>query len=298
MTALPGGRVEFAIVDVFAVAPLTGNALAVVPDADALDVPTMRAIAREFNQSETTFLVRPTLPAAAWRLRSFTPGGHEVGGAGHNALGAWLWLADAGRVGAGTFTQQIGTDLLPVEVATGEPTRVTMDQSAPRFGGEASDRAELAAALGLTAGELVADRPAQVVSTGAGHLLVPVASRAAVDRVAVDTARLLTLLVAAGGEGCYIYTTEAGADGADAYARFVNPAMGIVEDPATGTAAGPLAAVLVRHGDVPAGRPVLIQQGNATGRPSRLRVDVDRERVRITGTGLVVAAGHLTVRVG
>jgi PhzF family phenazine biosynthesis protein len=98
--------------------------------------------------------------------------------------------------------------------------------------------------------------------------------------------------------GCYIYPTEAGADGADAYARFVNPAMGIVEDPATGTAAGPLAAVLVRHGDVPAGRPVLIQQGNATGRPSRLRVDVDRERVRITGTGLVVAAGHLTVRVG
>jgi PhzF family phenazine biosynthesis protein len=292
--------VEFAIVDVFAVGPLTGNALAVVPDADGLEVPTMRAIAREFNQSETTFLVRPSAPGAVWRLRSFTPGGHEVGGAGHNALGAWLWLAHAGRVGAGTFTQQIGTDVLPVEVsvAAGEPTRVAMAQSAPWFGRTPPDRAELAAALGLTGEELVPDRPAQVVSTGAGHLLVPVTGRAVVDRVAVDTGRLLAVLAAAGGEGCYVYTTEAAdpADGADAYARFFNPSMGIVEDPATGTAAGPLAAVLVRHGNVPAGRPVLIQQGDATGRPSRLRIDLDGDRVRITGTGLVVGTGRLTVR--
>jgi PhzF family phenazine biosynthesis protein len=295
-------RIGFAIVDVFAVGPLTGNALAVVPDADALDVPTMRAVAREFNQSETTFLVRPSAPEATWRLRSFTPGGHEVGGAGHNALGAWLWLAHAGRVGAGTFTQQIGTDLLPVEVAVAadEPTRVTMAQSAPWFGRVPADRAELAAALGLTDGELVADRPAQVVSTGAGHLLVPVAGRVVVDRVAVDTARLLAVLAAAGGEGCYVYSTEAvePADGADAYARFFNPTMGIVEDPATGTAAGPLAAFLTRHGDVPGDRSVLIQQGDATGRPSRLRVDVDGDRVRITGTGLVVGSGRLTVPAG
>ena len=292
-------RIGFAIVDVFAVGPLTGNALTVVPDADALDVPTMRAVAREFNQSETTFLVRPSAPGATWRLRSFTPGGHEVGGAGHNALGAWLWLAHAGRVGAGTFTQQIGTDVLPVEVAVAadEPTRVTMAQSAPWFGRVPADRAELAAALGLTDDELLADRPAQVVSTGAGHLLVPVAGRSAVDRVAVDSARLLAVLAAAGGEGCYVYSTEAAepADGADAYARFFNPTMGIVEDPATGTAAGPLAAFLTRHGDVPADRPVLIQQGDATGRPSRLRIDVDGDRVRITGTGLVVGSGRLTV---
>jgi trans-2,3-dihydro-3-hydroxyanthranilate isomerase len=295
-------QVEFAIVDVFAVGPLTGNALAVVPGGDALDVPTMRAIAREFNQSETTFLVRPSAPGATWRLRSFTPGGHEVGGAGHNALGAWLWLAHAGRVGAGTFTQQIGTAVLPVEVrvAAGEPTRVIMEQSAPWFGRTPPDRVELAAALGLTDDELADDRPAQVVSTGAGHLLVPVRSRAVVDRIAVDTARLLAVLAAAGGEGCYVYATEAAdpADGADAYARFFNPTMGIVEDPATGTAAGPLAAFLVRHGDVPAGRPVLIQQGDATGRPSRLRIDVDGDRIRITGTGLVVATGQLTVRAG
>jgi trans-2,3-dihydro-3-hydroxyanthranilate isomerase len=289
---------EFALVDVFATAPLTGNALAVVPDADALDVPTMRAVAREFNQSETTFLSTPDVPGATWRLRSFTAAGHEVGGAGHNALGAWLWLAHAGRVGGGAFTQQIGSAVLPVEVAvaTGQPTRVTMDQSAPRFERVLDRRSELAA-LGLADDDLAPDRPAQVVSTGAGHLLVPVVSRAAVDRVTVDAARLATALASVGGEGCYVFTTAAGEpdDGAHAYARFFNPTMGIVEDPATGTAAGPLAAYLTAHGDVRADRPVLVQQGDATGRPSRLRVDVTGDRVRLSGTGLVVGTGTLTV---
>ena len=89
-------QVPFCLVDVFASQPLTGNPLALVTDADGLAEPQMRAIAREFNQSETTFLLRPSLAGATWRLRSFTPIGAEVAGAGHNALGAWLWLAAAG----------------------------------------------------------------------------------------------------------------------------------------------------------------------------------------------------------
>ena len=91
-------RVPFFFVDVFASRPLTGNPLSLVPDADDLDETQMRAIAREFNQSETTFLLRPSLPGAAVRLRSFTPIGAEVGEAGHNALGAWLWMEAAGRL--------------------------------------------------------------------------------------------------------------------------------------------------------------------------------------------------------
>ena len=90
--------ISFYWVDVFASRPLTGNPLALVPDADDLDESQMHAIAREFNQSETTFLLRPRLPGATCRLRSFTPAGAEVGGAGHNALGAWLWLAASGRL--------------------------------------------------------------------------------------------------------------------------------------------------------------------------------------------------------
>ncbi|MGB6616094.1 MAG: PhzF family phenazine biosynthesis isomerase, partial [Trebonia sp.] len=168
-------RLPFYFVDVFATRPLTGNPLSLVPDADGLDEARMRAIAREFNQSETTFLLRPSLPGATVRLRSFTPAGVEVGGAGHNALGAWLWLESAGRVASDSgLRQEITGQVLPVEVvrAAGQPAMVWMDQSPPRFGAVADDRAGLAACLDLGERDLAPDEDARVASTGAAHLLV------------------------------------------------------------------------------------------------------------------------------
>ena len=298
----PSRTVPFYFVDVFAERPLTGNPLTLVPDADDLTVEQMQSIAREFNQSETTFLVLPTEAGVDRRLRSFTPIGAEVDGAGHNALGAWLWLAASGQLGdepSTVMTQQIGGAVLDVEIVQdpGAPPRIVMDQSPPEFGSEFDGGDALATALGLSPDDLDPDRPAQVVSTGAGHLLVPLVDRAAVDRAVPDPARLVTVLADAGGEGCYIFTTAVVVpdDGAHAYARFFNPTMGIGEDPATGTAAGPLAAMLVRSENVPPGTPVIIEQGHRIGRPSRIRVDVDGERVRLSGSGLVVAEGQLAV---
>src|SRR3954451_1862077 len=91
-------RVRFYVVDVFASQPLSGSPLPLLPDADDLDQAQLAAIAREFSQPETTFLLRPSLPGATVRIRSFTPAGAEVGGAGHNALGAWVWLEGARRI--------------------------------------------------------------------------------------------------------------------------------------------------------------------------------------------------------
>jgi trans-2,3-dihydro-3-hydroxyanthranilate isomerase len=287
----------FVLVDVFAEHPLAGNPLAVVPDADHLDDQQMRAIAREFNQSETTFLVRPTA-TADWRLRSFTPAGVEVLGAGHNALGAWLWLAHAGRLPAGErhFVQQIGPDLLSVEVAhaPGTTTTVTMRQSSPVFGGILDDREGLARALGLAETDLL-DEPAQVVSTGAGHLLVPLRSRAAVDTANPDARHLSSLLQAVTDEGCYVYSHDPhNATGESiAYARFFNPTAGISEDPATGTAAGPLAARLVREGRLRPGATSIVEQGYRLGRPSHLRVTVINDTVRLSGAGVIAATGTL-----
>ena len=104
---------------------------------------------------------------------------------------------------------------------------------------------------------------------------------------------LVDVLADAGGEGCYVFTTAG--DDADAYARFFNPTVGIAEDPATGTAAGPLATTLVRCGRVAEGGPVHIEQGHALGRPSRLVVEVSGERVRLLGSGLIVGSGRLAV---
>jgi trans-2,3-dihydro-3-hydroxyanthranilate isomerase len=295
-------RVPFYFVDVFATGPLTGNPLSLVPDADGLDETQMRAIAREFNQSETTFLLRPALPGATVRLRSFTPAGTEVGGAGHNALGAWLWLEAAGRLAAAGgrgLRQEIAGQILPVEVVreAGRPAMVWMDQSPPCFGEVAGDRAGLAASLGLGDRDLLAE-DAQVVSTGAGHLLVPAGDRAAVDRAVPDPARLVPALRQVGAEGCYLYSPDpVDAAGAVAYARFFNPMVGIAEDPATGTAAGPLAARLVAAGRIPDESTVIIEQGYALGRPSRIAVSVSGQRVRVGGSGLVVAEGTLTVAI-
>lgn len=297
---MPSPQIRFHLVDVFASRPLTGNPLALVPQADHLDIDRMRAVAREFNQSETTFLSAPSREDAAWRLRSFTPAGVEVGGAGHNALGAWLWLADVGLAAPGQYLQQIGHDLLPVVVRTppGSATQVVMSQRAPSFGRAVVDLPALSSALGLRPGDIDDSLAVRPVSTGVRHLLVPVRGAAVVDGASPDSASLRKVLLSAGAEGCYVFTTDADAVGpleAHAYARFFNPTVGIVEDPATGTAAGPLAAALAHAGRAPEDADVVIEQGHALGRPSRLVVRVEGDDVRLAGSGLVVGGGWLSV---
>ena len=291
---------EFHIVDVFADEPLSGNPLVVVPDADALGAPLMRRIAREFNQSETTFLLKPTLPDADQRLRSFTPAGDEVVGAGHNSLGAWWWLAETGRLGALSdglrAAQELGSSVLPVEIAAsgGSLTLVGLTQGKPATLASHDSPQALAAALGLDLPDIGtgADRP-QVVSTGKSHLLVETTSRAAVDRARPNAAALLQELKSVGAQGCYLYCLEPISASATAYARFFNPTVGIWEDPATGSAAGPLAWHLKERGLVSPGADVTVEQGYHLGRPSRLTVRVHSGGVELRGRCITVASGVL-----
>jgi PhzF family phenazine biosynthesis protein len=283
--------VDFALVDVFADEPLSGNPLAVVPDADALREDVLPRIAREFNQSETTFLLRPTAAGADHRLRSFTAAGVEVFGAGHNALGAWWWLAETGRLGReGRWHQQIGTAVLPVDVSA---ARIAMRQDPPRFGATAVPDDALSSALGLKVQDLSLVPLPQVIDTGAPHLMVALTDRRAVDRAVPNVAALRALLVAAGGEGCYVYSLDPAEPGATAYARFFNPVAGIVEDPATGTAAGPLACLLRRDGVID-DRAVIVQ-GHRLGRPSRIEITLDGDTPVIAGRAVISATGTLRV---
>lgn len=291
---------RFALVDVFAAGRGGGNPLPVVLGADDLPPQTLQWIAREFNQSETTFVLPPTRHGADRRLRSFTAAGVEVFGAGgHNTLGAWWWLAQSGALqlsGEQTrFHQEIGDSVLPLTVVArrGAPLEVVMDQQRPCWGAQVPSCASLAAALGLAPSDIDRARlPVQTVSTGAAHLLVPLRDAAAVDRAAPDATALLDALQAAGAEGCYVYSLDARHAQANAYARFFNPTVGIAEDPATGTAAEPLAAHLVAHKILPAGV-VTIEQGTAIGRTSLIRVEVEGEAVRVRGSGVTVATGAL-----
>jgi trans-2,3-dihydro-3-hydroxyanthranilate isomerase len=253
-------------------------------------------------QSETTFVLPPTRAQADSRLRAFTPAGKEAGGAGHHTLGTWWWLAESGALrlteGRNRFTQEDGHGLLVVTItcASGQPVLVGLSQGAPEFGAVCDDYDGLADALTLTTRDLAtAGLPAQVVSTGVHHLLVPLRDRAAVDRARPDVHRLAAILQRLGGEGCYLFSRDTINPDSIAHARFFNPTLGIAEDAATGTAAGPLASQLVAHRFASADGTLHIEQGHAMGRPSLIQVHVSTEAVTISGRYVVSCRGRLRV---
>lgn len=282
------------LIDVFADTPLSGNPLAVVEGADGLSEAQMRRIAGEFNQAETTFIMGSD--RADRKLRSFTAAGAEVGGAGHNALGAWLWLAEDGKLGAidapRLFRQEIGGEVLPIELRPAEGRIFgRMTQSSLKLGPALADLAPLTAALGLAPEDVLADPAPRVGNTGVAHLLVRLRDPAAVDRAEPSAKGLLKVLHAAAAEGCYVYAFDP-ARPDRAYARFFNPTVGLWEDAATGTAAGPLVAYLGRQGLISG--PIAIEQGTKMGRRSILRVSLAPDP-EISGAGIIVMRGRLAL---
>jgi PhzF family phenazine biosynthesis protein len=289
-------KLKAGIIDVFGEVPLSGNPLAVVEDADDLTDAQMQAIAREFNQAETTFLMRSS--AADWRLRSFTSAGAEVFGAGHNALGAWLWLAYRGRLGAldtpTTFHQEIGADVLPITLERrGAHIHGRMKQASLKLLRVLEDTQFLAEALGIDQAELEQEPPPRVADTGGNHLLVRVRGKSAVDRISPRHEKLLPVLREIAAEGCYVYAYDAESPG-HAYARFFNPTVGLWEDAATGTAAGPLCGYLGSVSLLGPDDTLRVEQGVLMGRRSILDVRLAPDPI-LSGTGVVVLEGEITV---
>jgi len=283
------------LIDVFADTPLSGNPLAVVEDADDLSVDQMKRIAGEFNQAETTFLMQST--RADRKLRSFTASGAEVVGAGHNALGAWLWLAELGKLGPletpRTFHQEIGDDVLPIVLEKRDGRIFGKMRQAPlKLLPPLGDVAPLAVALGLQTGDIMAEPQPRPGDTGVAHLLVRVRDAGAVDRAKPVSDALLDVLRQAGAEGCYVYAHDSLAP-ETAYARFFNPTVGLWEDAATGTAAGPLAAYLGQQGLLRNGA-IAVEQGTKMGRRSvlNLRLTPDPE---LSGSGVIVLRGTIRI---
>jgi trans-2,3-dihydro-3-hydroxyanthranilate isomerase len=135
--------------------------------------------------------------------------------------------------------------------------------------------------------------PIQVVSTGAPHMLVPLRDCSAIDRARPDFSRLASILRSVEGEGCYLFTRDTERADSIAHARFFNPTLGIVEDAATGTAAGPLACQLVAHHIAEDKTIMQIEQGHIMGRPSLIRVYVSGNAVQVSGRGFVSGRGTL-----
>lgn len=275
-------------VDVFTSIPLTGNGLAVVHDADRLDEPTMLAFARETRLSETTFVQTATDPRAHYRNRIWTMSG-ERAFAGHPSLGTAVAVARRRGESTARYVQQTGAGCQPIDIELdGNAARASMLQEPASFGPE-PPRDQVLRAAGLSGADAHPTLPAQVVSTGLPHLLAPV-REAALDRAAPpDRATLRALLEPLGATVLYLAAVDPAAGVARARGFFADHAA-VTEDPATGSAAGPLLAYLRRR----AGTSELsIQQGAQIGRRSRIECSWERDRPRVTGDVVVVAEGEL-----
>lgn len=272
------------MLDVFSAAPLEGNGLAVVQEADALDEGTMLGIARETRLSETAFV--QTATAADYRNRIFTVT-EELPFAGHPSLGAAVAVARRRGVERAQLIQQTGAGLQPIEVELARSSttgRASMLQEPALFGPVVEPDAALAAA-GLTAADADAGLAPQVASTGVANLIVPVADPSALARASFDSSALAALLEPLGATVLYLAWWEP--------ERGVARARGFFhggEDAATGSAAGPLLAMLAERRGVEA---LEITQGVEMGRPSRIETAIEGDRVRVGGDVVVLVEGTL-----
>ena len=274
---------RYAVVDVFTDTPLEGNPAAVITDARGIPDGRMQRIAREFNLSETVFAL-PAGKGGDARVRIFTPSA-ELPFAGHPVLGTAVVLGEAG--GAQTIRLETGAGVVPVELSreNGRVVSGRMAQPVPAW--EPYEQAgELLAAVGVESSGL----PVEAYRNGPRHVYVKLASEQAVTLLQPDMGALARLPGI--GVGCF-----AGA-GSRWKSRNFAPALGVPEDPATGSAAGPLAVHLARHGRIAFGQEVEISQGAEIGRPSRLYAraagTADRiDSVEVAGAAVIVARGEL-----
>jgi trans-2,3-dihydro-3-hydroxyanthranilate isomerase len=273
-------RIDFRLVDVFAERPFAGNRLLVVPESPAdLDTATMQAIALEINFSESTF-VTATRPDG-YDVRIFTPD-RELPFAGHPTIGTAFVLASEGTIGPAAI-QACPAGEIPVEVDV-DRRWASMRQFPPDVGREVVDRASVARAAGLSIDDLVEDLPVVPISTGISHVMVPIRDEAALRRAARQESAAAVCRAADDAESLYLFTVRG--DG-DVMARMFDSGLAIGEDPATGSAAGPLGGYLSIHGLAGMPGTVTVVQGELTGRPSLLVADVtsdgDGWEVRVSG---------------
>jgi len=277
---------RYTIADVFTEVPLQGNQVAVFTDASGLSDEVMQRAAREMNLSETVFVFRAGDPNAHLRVRIFTPA-TELPFAGHPVLGTAFVVGRA--MGSNVVRLETGLGVVPVTLQradSGAPTYGEMEQFVPAS--EPFDAVdELVAALGLAPG--AGALPIEGYRNGPVHVYVELPSEEAVAALKPDLAALERLGVY--GFNCFAGTGERWKT------RMFGPALGVAEDPATGSAAGPLAVHLVRHGRVAFGTDIEIVQGVEIGRRSVLHARVEGagdhvERVFVGGSAVIVARGE------
>jgi trans-2,3-dihydro-3-hydroxyanthranilate isomerase len=292
-------KYRYVTLDVFTDEPFGGNPLAVVPEAQGLRGEQMQQIAREFNYSETVFVLPADGSDHDARVRIFTPA-RELPFAGHPTIGTAHVLAAAGNDEPDEIVLGEGVGPVPVRITwcDGRPVAGRLTLAGPgERDDDVPDPACLAAILSLE-GDEIGHRgmhPA-VVSCGIPFLLVPLAGSAAVRRAKLVPAVWEEHLMDTAGENVYLFAV----DGCDVHARMFGPAVGVPEDPATGSAAVAVAAYLGAAAEGDGTHRWNVAQGLEMGRPSRLQIEAVREggavtATRVGGASVPMCTGEISI---
>ena len=300
-------RCVFHTLDVFTDRPFGGNPLAVLPDARGLTPDRMQRIAAEFNLSETVFVLPPEAGGTR-RARIFTPAA-ELPFAGHPTIGTAFLLVSLGLVPAGegetvvTLEEGVGQVRVTVRTRAGRPEFAQLSAARlPEEGPPPPDRRALAAALSVTPEDLLEGALAPAaVSCGVPFLFVPLRDRAAVRRARLDHARWEAALASYWAPQLFIFAPDPELPGSDLRARMFAPALGVAEDPATGSAAVALAGYLAARDAARDGTlRWTVEQGFEMGRPSLLYAEAEKRAgaitaVRVGGSAVRVSEGTIEV---
>jgi trans-2,3-dihydro-3-hydroxyanthranilate isomerase len=279
---------RYRVVDVFTERPLEGNALAVFPDATGLDGATMQKIAREMNLSETTFIGPASRADCAANVRIFTPA-KEMVFAGHPTIGSSFVLLDEGDVPKDSERFVLEEKVGPVSIRVEQGERPLIWLTTPPISyGRTFERGLCARALGIEPNDLLEIEP-QLLSAGNPTIFVALKDKGAVDRAWLDLQGMTALKDEREEPACvFVFAPAAGG----AYSRMFAPEYGVVEDPATGSSTGPLAAFMLQHALVSgaAGARFVSEQGTKMGRRSFLHVQLHGEQ----GADGIEVGGYVT----
>lgn len=295
--------ITYFLLDVFTDIKFGGNQLAVVPDADGLTTEQMLLIAKEFNLSETTFIVKPQNPANDFGVRIFTTH-KELATAGHPTIGTAFLILNTLHYTPKQKNILMLEELVGDIKVTYKETdhgfdEITMEQPLPVFSAIFTKIDLIAKILSIEVAEIENHTPVQVISCGNKFLYIPVKHLHSIQKIKINVPLWEAHADEIGALGIYAFTQETVNAESTTHGRMFAPLEGIYEDAATGSASGPLGCYLVAH-SLSVGTDIICEQGYEIGRPSTINVQSNHNegiinQVLVGGNSILIGKGELYI---
>ncbi len=289
---------ECIFIDVFTDLPYSGNQLAVFPDAAGLTAEQMQKLANEINYSETTFIFNSGEPEADFEIRIFSVK-LELPFAGHPTLGTAYSIMNIFNIWPqkrGILKLKTKVGVIPLEKKNDV---IWMTQNEPEFFAQYKDKKEIADLINLSAEDISDNLPIEEVSTGNNVLIIPIKSLSAIQRADGNVNNLKRFFGNKSSLGPYLFTLETLKPTAKVHTRFFASHLGVIEDAATGSAAGPLTAYLLKYNIFGRSFEIVNEQGLEMGRPSKIlmkgEIKDNKHTIKIGGKCAYVGKGEFTI---